>query len=617
MDLRILLSTLFIFSLIQTHAQEYESGLIYNPGLQQKMVLLKKASSADTLTLPFFDDFPVTSDPYPDSRFWMDKSVFINSNYESNPISTGVATFDALDEAGNVYDIKSSAVGTDTLTSNPIDLSGKQDVFLSFFYQPEGLGDTPEGQDSLKLEFKNLGDTVWTSQFQVGGTSLQPFKQVILPVDAPYLYNGFQFRFVNKASITIDNDLIGSGGNADHWNLDYVFLDDNRSPADTTYNDVTITTPVPGIFQNYESIPWNHFSVARPIEMAPKLPISVRNLNHEEDDVLQININYYYRDNNDPDNDNEEQYGWFNLKPQFQEDIPGDLIYDFESSTTNNAEFYIRLNLLDDAEDLNIHHENDTIERVFKLQDYYSYDDGTPEAGYGFIGNGSENAMFALRYRAYKEDTLKNIYIYFNPTSDDSAHNEIRFKLTVWNSLENEPGQIIYEETVRPFVNPSTKEFEKYSIDEEIILEGEFFIGWQQLKQNYLNVGLDKNNNVSGKAFINTNGYWSTSSISGAVMMRPGFGTPVISSANPLKFDNDRLKIYPNPAKEFVNIQLEDNRFNKNFSIEVIDLYGRSLIEEPFNYSKKLEISNLKSGIYIILLKDKTNILAKQKLLVE
>lgn len=66
------------------------------------------------------------------------------------------------------------------------------------------------------------------------------FKQVFILVPysfvLKYLYNGFQFRFKNYASLT---------GNNDHWHIDYVRLDKNRSVTDTSISDIAFSMPLP------------------------------------------------------------------------------------------------------------------------------------------------------------------------------------------------------------------------------------------------------------------------------------------------------------------------------------------------------------------------------------
>jgi len=93
----------------ETPAQEKLTGLSVNPVLIQynkthrKTIHLKSKATPDTLTLPFFDDFSSTR-VVPDQNRWTDKNVFINTEYPVSPVSIGVATFDAIDNTGALYE---------------------------------------------------------------------------------------------------------------------------------------------------------------------------------------------------------------------------------------------------------------------------------------------------------------------------------------------------------------------------------------------------------------------------------------------------------------------------------------------------------------------------------
>ena len=102
----------------------------------------------------FLDDFSYNS-YFPDNLLWEDSAVFVNRSYPINPVTLGVATFDGLDANGMAYDISASTQGkrADSLTSKAIDLSAVDSAYLLFYYQAEGLGDNPQTEDSLVLEF--------------------------------------------------------------------------------------------------------------------------------------------------------------------------------------------------------------------------------------------------------------------------------------------------------------------------------------------------------------------------------------------------------------------------------------------------------------------------------
>jgi hypothetical protein len=247
--------------------------LDHNPTLRNKKQAMlnsdslfgrtKSDTQTDTVSLPFVDDFSYYwQSSQPDINLWMDSYVYINNHYPVEPRSNGVATFDALDADGNVYRNSGSSFPADTLTSRPIDLDGQSNVYLSFFYQPQGLGDSPEEGDVLMLQFKSMSseeedEEKWRSVWSVPGTTLHPFKQVLIPVEEEeYLFKGFQFRFINYVSLEQDAFNPGLKGNADHWHIDNVRLDANRSETDTAFYDIAIVAPLQSLIQGYKSIPW-------------------------------------------------------------------------------------------------------------------------------------------------------------------------------------------------------------------------------------------------------------------------------------------------------------------------------------------------------------------------
>ena len=82
-----------------------------------------KTNQNDTLGIPFFDDFSKKG-VYPDQSLWLDNHVYVNQNFGKNPISIGVATFDILNMAGQIYSNASQTPFiADYLTSKPINLN--------------------------------------------------------------------------------------------------------------------------------------------------------------------------------------------------------------------------------------------------------------------------------------------------------------------------------------------------------------------------------------------------------------------------------------------------------------------------------------------------------------
>ncbi len=69
---------------------------------------------------------------------------------------------------------------------------------------------------------------------------------------------------------------------------------------------------------------------------------------------------------------------------------------------------------------------------------------------------------------------------------------------------------------------------------------------------------------------------------------------------------NLKVKLYPNPAESYTNIELV-SEINTSFEYKVIDIEGRVISTKkdiPVNGYKEeqVDISNLKSGIYFIMI---------------
>ncbi|MDR0438560.1 MAG: hypothetical protein LBH22_09785, partial [Bacteroidales bacterium] len=253
----------------------------------KKMSSTSSAKSTKPLLLPFFEDFSSLHSPFPNDSLWQDNMVFINTNFPLFPPTIGVATFDALDANGRLYEHASTySFPADTLTSRPIrmdsvfspiprQLAKDDSIYFSFYYQPGGgfgnvwestvRGRAPSRNDEFILEFR--GDTGrWDVVWSVNGQTLKEFcplcvvdsipatdttfvlvedyqktffKQVMISIaemmdslGQNYLYDGFQFRFRNISSV----DPRGSA--AGQWHLDYIRLGANRSASDIFSEDL-------------------------------------------------------------------------------------------------------------------------------------------------------------------------------------------------------------------------------------------------------------------------------------------------------------------------------------------------------------------------------------------
>jgi hypothetical protein len=587
------------FSVVSS-AQEVVTGLYTDITIKaewEKRDKRKGLTAADTLELPFFDDFSKPA-VYPDPSKWQDNYVFINNTYSENQRSSGIATFDALDNSGRLYETASSMVfEADHLTSLPVNLkySPSDDIYLSFLYEPGGLADKPEPKDFFLLQFYAPLEAKWYNKWVAPTVTSDTFRSVIIRIDETrYLEKGFRFRFINYASLSASATDPSMAGNCDQWNIDYVVLDRNRNDADTLAADVAFTKPVRSALKTYESMPWTQFRQVFLSEMGPWITINYRN-----NDKIIRNVTRSFKIFDIYSNIESFSFsaGATNIDPLTPVTYNASLIYTFNSSGQDSALFRIKSILTTDIFDPK---DNDTIVYYQKFSNYFAYDDGTAEAGYGVNGLGSKNAMVAVRFKTFVTDTLRAVQICFNDSYQNA--NLRSFDLMVWADNDGSPGELIYsQEDMMVKQGNSINGFYTYILNDPVELTGTFFIGWKQRSETFLNAGYDVNTLQEGRQFYWLNGNWNASQTKGTIMIRAQVGPGIINTGIlNLREPGKKLKIWPNPAKDIITIDPGEILLNDFPEISVTDLFGHEIIRREFNGT--LDISILKPGYYVVIL---------------
>lgn len=592
----------FSFQAISS-AQEIITGLQFNQAIYGKTLKSShsKGLSADTLELPFFDDF-CNHSYIPDESKWSDNDVFINNTYSDQQITTGIATFDAIDNTGKLYEYAtSSGFEADHLTSQPVNLDydPSVNIWLSFYYEPGGLGDPPDIKDSLTLHFYAPAENKWISVWKMPGSQNPGFKPVIIRIDqSRFLKKGFRFRFVNYASLSpaISNDP-SMIGNCDHWNIDYVILDRNRNEADTNLADVAFRLPLRSILKTHEAMPWKQFRQVYLQEMGSSIPIYYRN---NDKIVRNVTRNFIIQDVYSNVVAHSFSAGATNIAPYTNVDFQANLVYTFNTTSNDSALFRITCYLITDDFDQKV---NDTIHYNQVFGDYFAFDDGSAEAGYGINGMGSRNAMFASRFKSFVRDTIKAVNICFNDSYMNSNHRA--FDLMIWNDNNGLPGNLIY--TAKDMIvekGTIINGFYNYNLPDPVVVDDVFYVGWKQQSETFLNAGFDVNTPSPGKQFYWLYGEWHTSQppIQGTVMIRPVMGKPVETVNDDDIPDGGQVKslrIWPNPAENIINLDPENMIFAQSAMIAFFDISGRELMK--LQYSETIDISSLRKGIYIVI----------------
>jgi len=555
-----------------------------------------KASVFDTLELPFFDDFSKITG-YPDNKLWTDTYAFINNNYSDDPVSIGVATLDAINSDGILNGETDTPFPSDYLTSMPINLyyPGRNDIYLSFFYQPQGLGDEPEEWDSLVVEFYSPSRNEWRQVWSTKGRPAEPFRQVFIPVsDTIYQQKGFRFRFMNYASLPKSQSFPSYNSNVDHWNIDYVCLDTARSPSNITIPDVSMITNLHSLLKSYEAMPWRHFSrIVFNIEIQDNLKITYRN-----NDTLTRNVTRFLKITDlVTDNTYLLNGGAVNVGKGMSGEYEFPFSYPFDFYDMDSIVFEVKSYLKTDPDD---YKQNDTVVRYQVFHDYYAYDDGSAEFGYGISGEGTQNAALAYQFRSYKKDTLRAVRMYFNRSLDDISQDY--FLLSVWDHDDDldRPGELIYSmEGYRPEYHDDLNKFYTYTFDTLLLVSDIFYVGWIQTTTDLLNIGFDKNNNNRSKIFYNLGQEWKNSSFNGSLMIRPVLGKEPEWPASVSQLPETDIRIYPNPASDFVRVTIPAEYKTQPFNISIYTLQGK-LVYQNQSSDQMINVNRLMPGLYLL-----------------
>lgn len=568
----------------------------------------KRAARRTPVNLPFFDDFSTHPTGRINNDLWEDGGgTFVNNEFGIDIPTVRVVTFDGINSLGKPYDFSTfvnNAVGpADTLTSCPINLgmvTPADSLYLSFFWQKGGIGEIPDGVDSLALQFKNTAGAWLTRWLRTGDGQSSGFQYELIPVrEDQFFHSGFQFRFRAYGRLS---------GLYDIWNVDYVYLNRGRNRSDGFVRDLAASGKPNSLLKRYSAMPVDQYFTNPGAETATELSSELNNLNN--------NFNFYaYRVrlenalnnnliaeliNTSPVIINANQRVKINaplspaVLPPSNQALTIRTIFDLSTGDNNTTIPPVDLR------------RNDTISAITVLKDYYAYDDGTAEYGAGI---NQRFGRVAVRYLLNRPDTLTDVFIHITKLEKDLSGNT--FNLIIWSYIENDKDSILYRTNVPIFYPDSRNEF--ISVTEikqkgdpsfrfpPVPVRGTFYVGWEQTTNDRLTVGFDRNNDASSQIFFNVSTQWTPwsagSSEKGSLMLRPVFALNQVTATENLQ-NATSFKIYPNPAQNHLNVEGPEIA-----QIEIWDRNGKMLLSSlPNNTTstQRIDTSTLPAGFYLI-----------------
>ncbi|MGP8217153.1 MAG: T9SS type A sorting domain-containing protein [Bacteroidia bacterium] len=661
----IFLLFVFQFSLFTVHAQQQYCHLA---PLHRNPILMKAAAQGQATrrpqsvvmdTLPFLDDFSKPG-PYPDPSKWIDKKVYVNYSLPVCPHTLGVATFDGLDSIGKPYNPDAPPGTSDTadfLTSMPIhwnipgwasttSLANKllASIYLSFYYQAgsyfgtdvygrSSLGYWPKSTDTLQLQFRAGGSNTWhTVWYQTGYMPVPDtdtvFHLVMIPftaADSAYLYDGFQFRFMNYAC---------TSGDVDHWSIDEVYLNYNWTAADTMQPDLTFVYGAPSMLANYEAEPWEQYEPGD-LRTTP-MPMFERNNNASANkNPLSPNIidaYYNYTINTSPDT-TWYSGGAYDLYPyvdtgynnfSYQADPP--LLTDHFPASLTGATTYTITHYFQQSSDFDFW--NDTVRFNQVFGNYYAYDDGQPGAAYFVQGNAGVPTYLAVQFTLNHPDTIFGLDIYFDYVFVNAEN--YTFKIVLWKDNGGSPGDTIttsVDTLINPiYYNEGKDVFTHYTFIKPVAVgAGTIYVGWEETIGDSMDVGIDFSNNHQNQTFYSVdfiNGPWYNSPYPGSLMVRPLLGSPHgPASVNTINQPTGEISLYPNPSTGKFTVQSSD--ISGQLSVDVYNVLGEKVYssianrhQPTANSQMEIDLENQPDGFYLVQITDQKGETTFKKLLI-
>ncbi|MBR1514187.1 MAG: T9SS type A sorting domain-containing protein [Bacteroidales bacterium] len=489
---------------------------------------------------------------------------------------------------------------------------------------------TPAAQGQMAVPcdsvFTTVADTTWYHIWSVPGQTLQAFmeenhgayfKQVMIPIrDLKYFRDDFYFRFYNYASI-VNASHPSERSNEDNWNIDFVYLNAGRSMNDTDYPMLTFAGQRPTFFNRYQAIPYRQYRVNPNSAMSENLELDIANL-----DGVDHEAHYYYKVQQVGGGQHYERHLETAIIHPYKQDGYLSCPEFGESPACPYVGELFALDMWRDSVSYLVSHYiydsactpplMDSMVYRMGMYNYYAYDDGIPELGFGLSVAGGK---FAVRFDVADYDTIQGVQLLFNHTLNDA--NNKYFDIVVWKDENGKPGEEIYRlASQRPQWQEQPYRFSYYKFDHTVVTANTFYIGIEQRSNDLINIGMDATNDNSQYNFYNTNGSWQPSSKHGSLMIRPVVGANYFigveeNGPSTPSTGSGAFMLYPNPVHNTLHIEADID----SAQISIFDLMGRKVFEGE--YRTEISLDHLCNGMYFIQVTTHDGQTFNQKFIIE
>jgi hypothetical protein len=626
--------------------------LLADPGRATRFPMAAPATQRTAaLALPFFEDFTLPRDGQPSPLRWQDATTsypdgsgltqrytgggaYVSNRLARQPLTRGTATLDGLRANGLAYTPGSASIysATDTLTSQPIDLSGYStgsNLYLSYAWQAGTLAGAPVANGtgtpvSLTLEFLDSAgrwNSIWTYNAEGKTTA---FRQQIFALNqASYLHGGFRFRFRASGNRASSRDAFG---------LDYIYLNNNRAANDTIFQDIATSRGLSSPLQNFTAMPAWQYAASTPSPLNPAMTATVNNL-LPSGNPTPISWLGTVR---------ELSGGGFGggtwvadnqplLAGARQVVISGDARTAPLPADAATARRYRYTLALQTNETNPLTLPNDTTYRDLELGSYYAFDDGTAESFLPLPAiSGGPVTYYAYPIVAAKNDQVQAIRLapIFNniPLAQGGENYQNRSVIVgVWADDNGKPGATPLATQAGVLTNSASAAgavFVDVTFSKPVAVSGRFYIGYGQASGGqFLPYGFDLNNPTTAPPlfYFGQGGTWSQPTLStpGTIMMRAVMNNNIALATQAQQAVNARFSLYPNPAPTGTTVVVSGPAFRQ---AAVLDVLGRPVWQQPAAEAGRPTLrlpAGLAAGVYLVQLTLPDGSIATRRLAVE
>lgn len=376
----------------------------------------------------------------------------------------------------------------------------------------------------------------------------------------------------------------------------------------TYFTDRSFVSRVPSIFKGYYSIPIKQFLANPSSFWADSSSNTIANLNNNfilvSSTATSSLINY-------PDKTVGDSFDFVVSVSDFlfgNSKIPlAGPVNKSKYTLSVNQSYAIKNTHYLNADDPLMFKRNDSITTYNFLDNYFAYDDGSPE--FTMINN-QQQGHVAVKYNLQVPDSLGALDICFLKAGKDLSN--VNFNFLVWSKTQGSPYQNILFSNVGAatpvqygnFYN----RFRRYTFktltgkDTLIPVSDSIFVGVRQLTGDNLVLGVDINSDASSNMFYETSGNWDKyinqkDYRGGTIMIRPVFGRKgQLTALNENKeISPTKIVLYPNPTSGVVYVLGEFQKVTL-YSITgaaVKEITGRSLETE-------IDLQDFPNGMYVV-----------------